>query len=220
MLHVILRWCRLLAFQTCTGTFQALSQCASTNIKALQLIAALSGETSGLAAKAVQRNAVCSAWRETELQFEHPWHLISLCGVQGGFVGFRIGFCSALTRDRAACDSHVFQLLKRECSQHLEHCCMLWLLSIPVQLLISLLFLPQTVVIPRSKVCNFFSFAQLCFMTLFPMTGFLNRKPLAHGIVSLHFFVSSQVFWGCESFCAGSPFPAYVIVGPSEKCHE
>lgn len=82
MLHVILRWYRLVAFQTCTGTFRALSQCASTNIKALQLISALSGETSGLAAKAVQRNAVCSARRKMELQFEHHCHLISLCCIQ------------------------------------------------------------------------------------------------------------------------------------------
>lgn len=98
MLHVILRWYRLVAFQTSTGTFQALSQCASTNIKALQLISALSGKTSGLVAKAVQKNAVCSAWRRMELQFEHPCHLISLCCVQRGFMDFRTGFCSALTQ--------------------------------------------------------------------------------------------------------------------------
>lgn len=98
-MHVILRWYRLVAFQTCTGTFQALSQCASTNIKALQLISALSGEASGLAAKAVQRNAVCSAWRKMELQFEHPCRLISLCCIQRGFMDFRMGSCSALTQD-------------------------------------------------------------------------------------------------------------------------
>lgn len=47
MLHVIWRWYRLVAFRIRTGTFQALSQCASTNIKALQRVSALTGETSG-----------------------------------------------------------------------------------------------------------------------------------------------------------------------------
>lgn len=41
------------------GTSQAVSQRASTNIKALQCVSAFSGETSGLAAKVIQRNAVC-----------------------------------------------------------------------------------------------------------------------------------------------------------------
>lgn len=67
----LLRWYRLVAFQTCTGTFRHF-------LKALQRVSAFSGETSGLAAKAIQRNAVCSAWRKMELQFEHPCLLISL----------------------------------------------------------------------------------------------------------------------------------------------
>lgn len=150
MLHVILRWCRLVAFQTCTGTFQALSQCAPTNIQALQLIAALSGETSGLAAKAVQRNAVCSAWREMELQFEHPWHLISLCGVQGGFVGFRMGFCSALTRDSVGEPRVIPMCSTPGKGTFSAPGALLHVMAsfYPVQLLISLLFLPETLVIP------------------------------------------------------------------------
>lgn len=90
---------------------------------------------------------------------------------------------------------------------------MLGFLCILVQLLISLLFSPETVIIPRRKVCDFFFCLLNCFMTLLSMTDFLNSKPLAHAIVSWLFFVSSQVFWGCKYFCAGSPFPAYVVVG-------
>lgn len=52
-----------------------------------------------LTAKAIQRNAVCSAWKKMELQFEHPCHLISLCCVQRGFTNFSMGFCSTLTQD-------------------------------------------------------------------------------------------------------------------------
>lgn len=92
-MDVILRWHGLVAFQACAGTLQAVPQCASTNIKALQCVSAFSGETSGLAAKVIQRNAVCSAQRKMELQFEHPCLLISLLCVQRGFMNFSVGFC-------------------------------------------------------------------------------------------------------------------------------
>lgn len=34
-----------------------------------------------------------SAWWKMELQLEHPCHLISLCYVQRGFMGLKMGFC-------------------------------------------------------------------------------------------------------------------------------
>lgn len=168
-----------------------------------------------------------------ELQFEHPCHLISLCGVPRGFMDFRMGFCSALTQDSVCilaalgeppvipiCSSswkgNVFSTWSTmTCYGFFVSQYSCWSPFFSYQRQLEYL---------EGKCDFFFSFPQLCFMTLFPMTDFLNSKLLAHDIMVFYhsfFFCLIPSFFGVwVFFCAGSPFPACVIAGPSEKCHE
>lgn len=186
MQWAMLRWYRLVALQMCAGTFQALSPCDSTNIKALQHISAFSAETSGLAAKAIQRNALCGVRRKLELPFwtSMPFAFTMLCLKK--FHEFQHGLL--LSSDPGQCI--LAALGSAMCVSGPET----WMFLSPgTQLCVIDSFYPSAVadlscflthVVVSRKVCCFFSsFAQLYVVTLLSITDLLKSKLLTYRIV-------------------------------------
>lgn len=115
MWHVVWRWYRLVAFQTCWHFSGSFSTCfhkyksftVRLHIQWWNQWACSQGYT--------KECCVRSACRKTELQFEHPCFLISLLCVRRGFMNFDVGFCSTLTWDCV----HFWLLLGELCMIHI-----------------------------------------------------------------------------------------------------